>query len=374
MLRIAVILTSLLLTATADEVKRPERRPVGSGESQPNRRPVVVEILVQSQPVYRVRSQEWGKALQDIGYFPRFRSPRPGEEIRVEEADVDGLPSVLVVCGMAADGSIRIRNQRYTIADTGRLKAQLDEFALFGAGGSPSRDSRWGMTDSQLLELTKRLSESTEAAVSLSSPVISVSSVGLPDGIRIRFTEAAQQTAFTRRPASAPESLPLAGISKGTATAIILAQYGLGFRPHRLSSESYELEIDVGGEDANLWPIGWKAQESTAVILPAWLKAIEIDVEEVDVSSIVQVVSERINVPVFMSSFQLAAAGRDPDELTYSRQGRISPFRLLTGMGDKLNLGFDIRVDEGGNIFLWTTTAEQAASFRRRFAHIKPKA
>ena len=134
----------------------------------------------------------------------------------------------------------------------------------------------------------------------------------------------------------------------------------------------FELQIDAGGETNNLWPTGWKTQETVAKILPAYLKSIPVDVEDAEVSTLLAVVAERLKIPVFNSSFELASAGKNLDELTYSRsEKKIAPSRLLTSIGDKLQLGFDVRVDEGGKLFLWATTAEESAAFRARFAHVK---
>jgi hypothetical protein len=188
------------------------------------------------------------------------------------------------------------------------------------------------------------------------------------------FTDAAREKALGRRPDTAPELLDLKGFSKGTAMAIVLAQYGLGFRPQRISAGRYQIEIDAGNESSNLWPVGWKTQESLVVVLPAWLKSIPVDVEDVEVSVLLQVVADRLEIPMQTSSLSLASAERNLDELTYSRKAdRVSPARLLTAIGDKLELGFDVRVDEGGKLFLWATTSDESNAFRTRFAHVKQK-
>lgn len=335
-------------------------------------RTVELDVLIQSAPNYRVKAQEWGRLLQELGYTPKFRQAKPGEEIRIEDVVQGDRVSVHIVCGMSSDGSLRIDRRKFTLADSRKLGTFLDELRDYGSGGPPERNPTWGMTEKQLLEVMKLLSEPVTEVVQLESPLVAVESVGLPEGVKLTFADSARQRALGRRPESAPEVLDLKGCSKGTGIAIVLAQYGLGFRPQRIAANRFELQIDAGGETNNLWPTGWKTQETVARILPAYLKSIPVDVEDAEVSALLEVVSERLKIPVFSSSFELASAGKNLDELTYTRkQDKIAPSRLLTSIGDKLQLGFDVRVDEGGKLFLWATTEEESAAFRARFAHVK---
>lgn len=350
----------------------PAARPQSEAD-QPTRS-LDLDILIRSQPAYRVKAQAWGRILQELDYTAQFRLPKPGEETLVEDLDQDGRLTVHVVCGMSSDGSLQVGNRKFTMADSKELKLFLEEVILYGAGGPPDQNSRWGMTDEQLFELTRMLSEPVTSDVEIQSPLVTVESIGLPSAIRMRFTEAARGIVLRRPPESAPEMMDLKGFSKGTAVAIVLAQYHLGFRPHRIAAGSYEIEIDAGDESANLWPIGWRAQESSAIILPAYLKSIPVDVEDAAVSSLLDVICSRLEVPAYRSTFALAAEGKDLDELTYTRKNdKVSPSRLLTAIGDKLQLGFDLRVDEAGKIFLWVTTSEESTAFRTRFAHVRQK-
>jgi len=362
----------LMAQGTVSRFPTPVTRDTEPAVSQ--KKPLNFEVLIQTQPSYRVKSQEWGKVLQEVGYSPQFRLAKPGEQVRVEDVEVNGKITVHIVSGMGPDGSLRVGSRKFTIAEIKSLRELLDDLAMYGAGGPPAKNPKWGLTEEQLLEVTQLLAEPVSTEVSLESPVVTIESLGLPSGFRMSFTDAAREKALSRRPDTAPESLDLKGFSKGTAIAVLLAQYGLGFRPQRISAGRYQIEIDGGNESSNLWPVGWKTQESLVVVLPAWLKSIPVDVEDAEVSELLQIVADRLEIPMQTSSLSLAAAGRNLDELTYSRKAdRVSPARLLTAIGDKLELGFDVRVDEGGKMFLWATTRDESTAFRTRFAHVKQK-
>jgi hypothetical protein len=342
-------------------------------DEEPSEFTIEIDILIQSQPSYRVRSQEWGRAFQEIGYFPRFREPRPGEKLRVFDDKERTTPTVHVVGGMSQDGVIEIQGRQFEQTDLKELQAVLQLIEKFGESGPPDKNPRWGFTDEQLQDISEQLSEPVSGPVELQSPIATVESLHLPPAFRLNFTAASRERALGKRPESAPESIDLTGVAKGTSLAIVLSQYGLGFRPKKSGANQIVLEIDAGNESSNLWPAGWKSQETVSAVLPTYLKSIEIKVEDYPVNGLLDVVAEKLGVAVYLSSFELAAAGRDLEELKYSRSDKMPPGKLLTLLGDRYDLGFDVRVDEAGKVFLWTTTAEESKAFRARFAHIQQK-
>ena len=336
--------------------------------SPPPKQRLDIEVLIQSQPSFRVAAQDWGREFQTLGYSPRFRLPRPGDELRIEDSTLDDQPVVHVIGGMSKDGAIEFANRKFTLADLKPLAEFLDELATFGAGGRPETNPTWGLTNENLAELIAVMAEPIAAPITLDSPAVTLDSIGVPASIRLSYSEAARSIALGKRPDTAPESLDLTGVSRGTAIAIVLAQYGLGFRPQRNEAGTITLEVDVGDETSNLWPAGWKTQESAGTVVPAWIKSIPVDLDEVEVSTITSAFAERLQVSYFASTHSLARSGIDLDVVTYThRNSKVSPFRLLTAVGGKLHLGFDIRADEAGHVFLWVTTEEEMLAFRKRF-------
>ena len=334
-------------------------------------RTLVLEVLIQPQPRDRIRAQDWGRVLQQIGYSPRFRSPVQGEKMRVEEGDVDGRPRVLVVAGLTADGSLEIANRRFSAADASAIDAFLRGLKQDGTTGGVG-NPRWGLTEQQFLDFSRLLSTPVQHSITLSTPMASVKQLELPSDMAVVFADQALQASRQPRPNFAPEELDLSGLSRGTALAILLSQYGLGFRPTLTREAEFVIEIHRGGEAENLWPVGWKTIEPTPDVLPAWLKSIPFDIQDADLTSLVDAVAEKLQIPVYTSSSQLSAADVILDELTWSRSGKLSPFNMLRTVGEKFELGFDVRADEAGRLFLWTTTRSEADAFNRRFAHIRP--
>ena len=366
LLRIILVMPAILLTLSIQHAV--------ADESDAPKRVLDVDILIQSQPSYRVKAQEWGRVFQELGYSARFREPRAGEAPRIEDRDRDDFLATHVVAAMEANGAIQIGGQKFDIDNTNQLTLALEEIQRHGAKGPPNSSPTWGLTDDQFKEVTRILGVPVENSVELQSSILAIESIGLPGNMRMKFTDAARQQALAKRPDTAPETIELQGFTKGSAIAIVLAQYGLGFRPKFVAPGHYDLEIDRGNEASNLWPIGWKPEQSFSEILPAYFRAIPLDVEDVEVNALVSAIADKLGIPYFSSASVLASKNLDIQSLKYTRkQDRISPARLLTSVGDKFELGFDIRVDEAGKMFLWITTAEDTRSFRHRFAHVGQK-
>ncbi len=369
-----LVIAGILLTAAANSAL--SQTPGTGISSSPGRatpdRVLALEVLIQPQARDRIRAQEWGRLLQELGYSPRFRVPAVGEKQRLEEESANGRLRLLAVGGLQADGSIELGGRRFTLSDGPVLDQFLQDLRKHGSGGPAAGNPRWGLSDEQFLAFSRLLLETVEESVELGSPAETVRQLRLPMELSIVFADEVLQSSLQPRPEGAPEELELSGVSRGTALAIALSQYGMGFRPVLTKQGKYVAEIRAGGEADNLWPVGWKTLEPMPEVLPAWLKSIPFSIEDADLASLVEAVSGKLEIPAYSSALALRTAGRSLDELTWSRSGKLSPFAMLRTVGEKFELGFDVRADEAGRLFLWVTTRQQADAFARRFAHIRP--
>lgn len=363
--------TSIHMSAVADESTI---RAALQNDSQSTGFVLEIDVLTQPQPAYRINAQKWGRVFQDLGYVAKFRDGRPGEKTRIENIVRSGTQTVQVVCIMEADGRIAIRDRRLQMSEPQAIVNFLELIRAYGAAGPPSESPTWGLTSEQFAAVTQLLSTPVSEPVILKTPMQTIDSLRLPDSFRLRFTEAAKEKALMEVNPAIPEQ-DLVGISKGTALAIALAQYGLGFRALQNTNVGggYLIEVDAGNESTNMWPVGWKTREALGTVLPELYKAIPVEVEDVPLDAFVSVIADKLQIPDLYSSKTLIDAGRNPAELRYSRKpDRVSPSRLLTLLGDHFQLGLDVRADEKGKCFVWVTTRDETLAFRRRFAHIVP--
>lgn len=339
--------------------------------------PLEIDVLTQPQPSYRINAQKWGRVFQEIGYVVRFREGRAGERTTVENVERSGQEITRIVGLMESDGRISFRGRKFAMSEPDQITAWFEELKRFGANGPPNSSPTWGLNDTQFAAVTRLLSVPVEEPVVMKSAVEALDSMQLPAVVRLRFTDAARAKAVTPPDEQSPGVSELGedavGMSKGTVLAIVLAQYGLGYRPLVNPEGGYILEIDAGDESSNFWPIGWKTKEAINVAVPEIFKPITVDVEDVPLTAIVDLLSERLKVRDFYSTAALRGAKIDVAELTYSRKPeKIPPSRLMSLMGDRFQMGMDIRTDESGKCFLWVTTKSDWQAFRQRFAHVIP--
>ncbi len=359
-------------TVAADELPgQLTQPPVAGTESYA----LEIDVLTQPQPSYRINAQKWGRVFQELGFAVRFREGRPGERTRVENLDRNGTRTALIVGIMEADGRIIMQDRRFEISRTQPIIEFLEQISIWGASGPPSSSPTWGLTTEQFSVVTRLLAPAVSEPVILRTPMEAIDSLKLPEAFRLTFTEAAKERAFLVLDDVDSLEQDLTGFSKGTALAIALAQFGLGFRPLQNpdAGGGYLIEVELGNESSNLWPVGWKTKEAMSTILPNYYKSIEVDVEDVEVGGFIKAVADKLQVAAFQSSWELNAAQLNLNELKYSRKpDKVSPSRILMLLGDKFQLGLDVRTDESGKCFLWVTTRQDFLAFRKRFAHVVP--
>ncbi len=335
-------------------------------------RTLVLEVLMQPQPLYRVRAQEWGRILQELGYSPRFRAPEPGEKMRIEQEQERGRLVVRVVGGMTSTGAITIGGQSYSIPDKDALAQVLQNLKQSGSTEADG-DPRWGLSEQQFAEVRELMLAPVSGPIRLSSLGPTLRSLGLPRELPVTYRDDAYQKSLAAAPQSAPQEIELSGVSRGTALALLLAQYGLGFRPVTTRDGGYAVEVAVGGEADGLWPVGWKTEESTPDLVPGYLRSIPFSLEDANVQTVLEAIAGHLELPLHESSFALAEAERVPDTLVITRDKKMAPFQMLLDVARIHELGFAVRADEAGKIFLWITTAEESAAFEQRFDHVRSR-
>ncbi|MGB4737859.1 MAG: hypothetical protein WBH50_06690, partial [Fuerstiella sp.] len=156
--------------------------------------------------------------------------------------------------------------------------------------------------------------------------------------------------------------------------AIALSQFGLGFRPLANPAGGYFIEIEVGGEGANLYPIGWVNQTPITVAVPALSKSVEVDLVDAELDGLIQLIANKLELRLLYSAAELKAAGRDVSTIKYTRKpGKLSPYSLMRILNQTHKIGMDLRTDEAGTIFLWVTTDDEYKAFKTRFANVRPR-
>lgn len=336
-----------------------------------------IEIMAQQNVNQRRQVLPWGAALQKVGRSAKFRAGQPGELTRVEATKFGNRQGVLVVGILKRDGSIFLQGQKYLITQTARLGAVFDKLERFGAAGPPRENPSWGLDAEQLKSVLKLLAARVDGPVDFRNPVAAIASLSLPKDFTVRFTEKADGHR-SLPPAQMGDIQPnCRGISKGSALAIVLSQFGLGFRPMSNPAGGYVIEVDVGNEADNMFPIGWMNTQPIFTVLPAIGKTLPVNLKKGEsLHQIIALLAGKLAVPHFYSAHELLSEGKDVSRMTYGRKpDKLSVERLMNilSRANGIAVGTSgLRTDEFGTVFLWITTESDSEAFKARFKDVKP--
>jgi hypothetical protein len=188
---------------------------------------------------------------------------------------------------------------------------------------------------------------------------------GLPENYPLRLTHAAQQMI-----AAAPRSksrLALKGFSHGTALALLLSQYGLGFRPER--TPAGKIELVVMPADDSLWPTGWEHLEGTSPvsIAPKLFQQTVVELKDQKLGDVLEAIGEKTNTPVLLDYAKIDARGLDVGSVSVTvEKRRYAWISLLNRITSPSFLTVKVCCDEARKPFVWVTPLKNAGKVPRR--------
>ena len=329
-------------------------------------------ILVQGSAAARVKDRDWSRLVQDAGYDVTIASDNGSDRLGIRNRG-SGRRSVVEIVGLVdRRGLLLLGRKQFRLGKPKPLKVFLDDLAKNGAEGPVRQRPTWGLTIAEYTEVLKLLAAKTPGEVRLSSPIQTVKAMNLPAELRVTWSPESRKVALSGLQDGG--SIDLERVSAGSGLAIAMAQFGLGFRVMKHPRGGYLLEIDVGDESSNLWPIGWKNKRPLTEVLPRFYQFVEVDLEDDKVEDVVNTIADRVELPWFYSQQRLAANSIDFSQIVYSTPpDRISPSGLLRSMGKKHRIRMEPRTDEGGQLFLWCTTVVDQTAWKKRFASVRPE-
>lgn len=342
-------------------------------QAQKVKYPVTIEVLIQPTVQHNLKSRSWTPVFRQLGQLVTFRSGRTGERVSLLETESGGQVGVRVIGVLNNDGTIRFPGKTVRVSEPQEIAVWLQKLRDHGARGPAKDDASWGLSTEDFKQVLNLLAGPVSQEVDDRSATLAIQSLELPDVFKVKFTPEARLLAG--RPAKQIAGTPpdCTSLSKGSALAVVLAQFGLGFRPMKDSSGQLILEVDVGDEADNLYPIGWKNEAPITIAVKNLVKQFAVALDDQNLNLVIRLMAQKLELPYAYASQDLLAAGTNPDGLKFSRQGRTSAYSLIQSIEARHGLGLSFRTDEAGQIFLWVTTSKNKQAFNKRFAHVKPK-
>lgn len=351
----------LVLASTADAQVRTTRPGLQSKRAggKPSKTEVTVELLSGTQGV-GLAAQQWQQTFAKLGIRLRIRRPLLDDKPEVREQTRGTFRQVTVIGRLDRSGKIILPDRTFRRSDVNKLKEWIDELKTYGAKGAPEGKPLWGLSKAQFASIYSALSEKLPAEVEELPFQTALSKMELPPQYPVRITTAAAEWLRREFPRQPPVRYSLKGMSKGTALAILVNDYGLGYRPLRTPDGSIELAIDPLTKTTDVWPVGWKLSSlEKRKAVPKLYELVPVELDDLKLSDVLHAVAVKTDVPIHVDYYRIQAKGIDFDKLRVSHPMRQTSWSLLLKrLTNPARLTRQIWRDESGQPFVWVTTLE----------------
>ena len=165
--------------------------------------------------------------------------------------------------------------------------------------------------------------------------------------------------------AAPPIDVELRGMSAGTSAAYVLSGAGLALAPREDSDKpvGYSL-INVESKEQR-WPIGLPPEQPKPQLVPAMFELIEVELDNVELSRVLDSIGEALEVPILIDRRGLAEAKIDLAKTRVSHPARKLSYASVLDhtLGAKF-LDNELRVDDAGRPFIFIRAARRGAPRR----------
>lgn len=332
-------------------------RPAERANPLPIKKTIVDFEIMMSPTSNPLDPQRWGPVFERLGVSVRFRQRILDDEPAVTER-VRGSYRLVKAVGLLGNrGEILFTGgHTFTLDKTESLADWIGELQTYGAQGSPDGQPVWGLTNEQFEKLFNELSRPVAADVQGLEFEAAIKALGLPDAYPFRLHEAARETlqsadGVARRPLRHEVS----GLSRGTALAIVLADYGLGYRPLRTPGGAINLVAEPLDSLSKPWPIGWPLEDRRPrnQTAPALFEQITAGFDDKPLADVLAAIEEASGARIIVDYERCAQKEIDPATKSVSyRQGNTAWILIIRSVTGQARLTREIMLDEAGTAFV----------------------
>lgn len=353
----AMCLMVLLGTIAAEGQEKPglKTKPK-TGAKSGQVRSTMVEIVLLADGGGGLQAQQWQSALEPLDISISIRRGLEGEELETKEKIIGTLRKVTATGRLDRSGKIIFADRTFEPGDRQKIKEWIGTLQTYGAQGSPEGQPLWGLTEDQFTAIYESLTEPTKSDPRDQELEKAVQALPLPSQYAVRWSEAAKKR-LARSPEKKIVRQSTQGFAAATALAVMLNDFGLGFRPNRTPSGDLELLIDVPETATDIWPVGWPLKLPRQKAAPKLFTLQQVFFDDVPLAELLGKAAQGAEIPILFDYAQLDLQGKDWTELQITYLPRQATWHTV--LRDALNKGklsFDLWQDEAGQPFLLVTT------------------
>jgi hypothetical protein len=304
-----------------------------------------------------LKAHRWMEILQKLDVTVTIRRATPRDKPGVtEKKSGSSVRQVSVVGRLDSKGQLVFEDRFFTEAEVDKLARWIESLREFGAQGTPEAQPAWGLSKQQLTELLDALRVPLTVDLKGRDFNDALEQFRFPAEYPLRMSESATKTLHERGEKTARESLQ--GLSKGTALAALLSDWGLGFRPQRLPNGSIELTVERSSEMKKAWPIGWAPTQGGPAIAPKLYTSTPINLDNIELDAVLDAAVDFIGVPILVDTASLEPKNIDFSQVKVSHLPKKTTWGLaLRNLLSQAKARWELLIDEAGQPFIWVTHA-----------------
>jgi hypothetical protein len=339
-----VVTSSLLLPpcAAAQEERQAELRTL-----------VDVEILLPRLDT-SLNAQTWGPKFEKLGVPVQFRQAILDDKPALTERIRGSYRMVKAVGEMDLNGTLTFPDRTFKLSDAAALTEWINELKTYGAQGSPTGKPLWGLKREDFDSLFKDLGAPIAAEVEGQELRTALQRLGLPAKYPVRLQASAE--AWLQTAGGHPLRQEVRGFSSGTGLAILLADYGLGFRPQRTPQATLELAVEPLRDMSQPWPIGWELEAKPPLNeqAPQLFDMITAGFDKLPLQDVLDAVEQASQTSIIVDYERCTARDIDPRtvEVNYP-QKKTAWAILIRSVAAQARLTREVKVDEAGRVFVY---------------------
>ena len=323
------------------------------------------------------QAQAWETVFERAGLLARIHAAFPGDKISIRESHVGKLREVSIVAKLDRNGTLTVPGRKFAKSESNAFEEWLRELKTYGAQGSPSGQALWGLSQTQFDAVFGALSAPVEQDAAGLRFDEAVRALGLPEGYAFRLSLSAEKTLSDPAAKERTARMQLRGFSRGTALAMLLTEWGLGFRPNRTPAGKVELLCVADDDTDTLWPPGWDPPENSypGRVAPRLFQQVPVDLKDQKLLDVLDAIADKTGTPIRVDFASIEARKLDLNSVVVSVLGQhMAWYQLLVKITSRPYLTPKIRTDEAKKPFVWVTSLKTVPAPRPRPATSRKQA
>jgi len=372
---VAIAWLAIALTIVVGSGRRVQAQ-ISSGAAPPRVAPARsarIEMEVSMEPgLSPTASHDWHKILTDLNVDGvRLRGAKPTDKPEITTSGTASSPSYKVMARLSGSSVLTVPGGRFQTSDRAALGAWLTKLREEGparASGGPRLP--FGLTQDQFTQVGKDLTQRVTFSTKGKTPTEVIDK--LASSLALPLTADRAQAALLK--AAPAVDVELQGLSAGTAAAYVLSNAGLALAPRSARGQPLGYAIINAETKDQRWPIGLPPVRPKTELAPKMFETVPVELDEVEISTLLEHISERTKLPILVDRRSLAKVNVDLATTTVSlpKKNLVYASVLDRTLGPKF-LEYDIRVDDAGKPFLFIRAVRAGVAIEPRAGQSKGK-